>query len=286
MADETTKRRVKLGLELQRAREAAGMTQARAAAALGCQQAKINKIEAAKSAISPDDLAILLKVYDPPVDVRNEIRLLAAPGGPRRPAGMKLNVNYLQMLELEPQAREILSLHSERLPSLLQSELYLLRQYVRAGNTTHPTTLLRNQLQRTRILDLPDPPRYRALLSESSLHRMPGGRKADVVVDQAQHLLALCERHEHLSVQIVTYEANLPFFDSDVTILKFAGARRDVAYVEYAPDGRIFKGVAPVAEREKYWHEVEQAALTRDESRKYLNDLVTRARNGWRPGEV
>ena len=93
-------------------------------------------------------------------------------------------------------------------------------------------------------------PRYRVILSESSLHRMPGGRRPTLVEDQAQHLLDLDDDHEHVSIQILTYEADIPYLDPDFTVLEFDGTRpgahKDTVYVEYATEGRVSTGARPV----------------------------------------
>lgn len=274
MADDVTKRRAKLGVELRKARSAAKMTQAQAAAKLGCRQGKINKIETTQCAVSSSDLSMLLAVYDPPEPDRIAIQTLAAGGVP---TSSRSRV-YLQMRALEPDATEILSLHSERMPGLLQSEHYTRTQIARARSAADMASLLWDRQERFRLLAVENQPRYRVILSESSLHRMPGGRAPYLVAGQAQYLLDLCATHEHISVQILTYDADIPFLDPDFTVLKFAGAQSDVTYVEYATEGRILRRAKTVAERERYWYQLHRAALTYEDSRRFLHHVVTLAR--------
>lgn len=281
MAGRPGARRTKLGVALRDARRAAGMTQAQAAAALGCRQGKINKIETTHCAISPKDLSQLLQIYRVPDDATARIRTLATPD---RPTGTRPNPSFLQLLELERRATEILSLHSERIPRPLQSEYYMLTQFTRAGDPTDLASLLFDWQERARLFTVDDPPRYNVILSESSLHRMPGGRTPAMVVDQAEHLLALDRAHERVSIRILTFDADIPYLDTDFTVLRFA-SEKDLLYVEHATEGRIFRAAKPVADRVLYWNRVHHAALSVEDSRKFLESLVDQVRTAWRNTE-
>ncbi|OLF13090.1 hypothetical protein BLA60_07615 [Actinophytocola xinjiangensis] len=274
-------RRTRLGAALREARRDAGLTQALAAAALGCRQGKINKIETTHCAISPKDLNQLLQIYGTSEDTASRIRSLAVSAGPGHPADTRPSPSYLRLLELEQQASEILALHSERIPRPLQSEPYMLMQFTRSGESADLTSLLFDWQERARMFTADDPPHYRALLSESSLHRMPGGRTPSRVIDQAEHLLRLGRRHERVSIQILTFDADIPYLDADFTVLRFAGQEKDVAYVEYATEGRMFRAAKPVADRVLYWNRLRSAALTVEDSRKFLENLVDEARVAW-----
>lgn len=275
-------RRTKLGAALRDARRAAGMTQARAAVALGCRQGKINKIETTHCAISPKDLNQLLQIYNVPDDVASRIRALAVPSDPNRPVDTRPNPSFLQLLELERRATEILSLHSERIPRPLQCEPYMLMQFTRAGDRTNLATLLYDWRERARLFTADDPPHYNVILSESSLHRMPGGRSPALVIDQAEHLLTLGSTYERVKIHILTFDAKIPYLDADFTVLRFGDKEKDVAYVEYATEGRMFRAAKPVADRVLYWRRVHNAALSVEDSRKFLEDLIDEARTAWR----
>jgi transcriptional regulator with XRE-family HTH domain len=275
---DAAKRRAKLGAELRNARAEAGMTQTQAAAALGCRQGKINKIETSQCAISPKDLSKLLAIYEVRAERRAEIRQLATHAGPGVPAHSRSNTAYLAMRAAEQRAAEVLSLHSERIPGLLQSEHYMLKQYALAGDGTDLATLLLDRQERAQVFANDDGPRYRAILSESSLHRLPGGRQPILVIDQAQHLLSLCESHAQLSVQILTFDADIPYLDTDFTVLTFGGREKDIAYVENVTEGRIIRGARPVADRLEYWQGMRHAALSPEESTEFLRDLIEKMR--------
>jgi transcriptional regulator with XRE-family HTH domain len=263
---------------LREARRSAGLTQAQLANELGCAQSKVNKIEAGMSQAKPRELDIWLIVCNVPSKQQVRIRALAPTVGSAR-----VSRAYMEMLTLQGQATEILALHGERIPKLLQSEGYTLRQYEGAGVLGNPSFVLREKENLSKLFTQEHPPSYRALLTEASLRRMPGGLKPDLVIDQATHLLTLMAAHPHVSVQIVTYAAEIPWLEPDFTLLKFEG-ERPVVYAEIATEGRIYRDSKLVAGRVEYWHQLQRAALTRDESRAWLDNLIKQAEADLRTG--
>lgn len=282
VTDEAAKLRTQLGRRLRQARDAARMTQIAAGAVLACGQSKIAKMEAKLVTISTRDLNKLLAAYDLPAEEQHEIRQLAAQVTPGTSATTKANVPYLDMLAAEPEADEILSLNSERIPSLLQSEHYLVAQYELAGNPMDKGVLLASMGERLEIFGKTSRlRRYRVILAESSVHRMPGGRNAGLVIDQAQHLLKLVDTYAQLEIRIVTMDAKLAYFPADLTVLKFDGRARDWVYLESgAGFGRKLTTANAVVEHEDSWQMVHRAALSADDTRKCLTDLVAAARAG------
>lgn len=278
VADEATLRRSELLARLRAARLAAGMTQTRVAAALDCSQGKINKIETGVSNIQPDDLNALLRLYNVPESERNEIKSLTALVGPAVPGRPRFSPAYLELLERERTAVEIRALHSERIPRLLQCERYLLTQFRHAGDSTDPTTLLFTQAERAKIFSQDNPPRYRVVLAESALHRQPGGRTPSMAIDQAKHLIDLGKSHPRVSIQILTYGAELPFLEPDFTVLKFGGRARDVAYAEHIATEIVFHRAKALRHVVAYWDQVHRAALNVDDSQAFLHDLIERAK--------
>lgn len=276
---DATRRRAELGAELRKARDHAGLTQKQAATFLGCTQSKITKIETAASDVKPHDLERLLRLYDPSEALLLKIKTLAALPSPglteiaRRP-----HAAYVRLLDKEPRASVVLALHSERIPCPLQSNPYRLKQYQLAGDSTAQAVLMLDRNHRAEIFTDPArTTRYRVLLSESALHRLPGGRTPDLLVDQAKYLLELTERYERLSLQIVTFTADIPFMDADFTVLKFSDPKDDVAYVDTNIDAQLIEGTQRVADREKYWHRVQRAALSTEDSKKFLHGLMDAA---------
>jgi transcriptional regulator with XRE-family HTH domain len=267
--------RVKLAELLTDLRKTKKLTQAEAAARLGCHQPKINKIETVQTTIKAADLSKLLAIYEASQDQVAEAMQQLALTRPGPNAGTRPNSLYLRMVSAESEATEILVLHSERIPSLLQSDYYMLCQYRAADDATDETLLMETREERESLLDGNNKLRkYRIVLGESSLRRMPGGR-SQITIDQAEHLLNLTEKHERLELRISTYESHIPFMPTDITILQFEGGQRDLLYLENGISGRIYEGKDAVADHLDLWRMVYDAALSVDSSKKFLRDLIT-----------
>lgn len=267
--------RVRLSALLLEARKAQDLTQAEAARQLGCRQPKINKIETVQTVIKPSDLTKLLLIYgatDAQIAEAMELQALTRPG-PN--AGARANPQYLKMQAAEAEATEIVMLHSERIPSLLQSDYYMLTQYRAADDHTDETLLMETREEREALLATDNKlNKCRIVLSESSLRRMPGGRER-VMTDQADHLLRLMEKHDRLELRISKFDSPIPFMPTDVTILRFDGDQKDLVYLENGISGRIYDGKDLVAEHLGLWQMVYDAASDVDGSKKFLKDLIT-----------
>jgi transcriptional regulator with XRE-family HTH domain len=275
IVEDATTRRQHLGRLLRRARKAAGLTQAAVATRLGCGQAKINKIETTLASIDLPTLEKLIELYAAPADEADELRRLAEldqRGGPARTKYSNTMAAFALLTEVEPEAHEILCWHSERLPRPLQSEMYILKQHGSLLTDDHGVTrVLRERAARTKVFTVPNPPRYRVILSESSLHRMPGGRSPQLVVDQIQHLQTLIAEHERLQVQILTFDADIPYVDSDFQLLRFAGpTQEDFAYIEYPDGGRTVRGASTLRNYIDHWNTLHEAALSLADSVTFL----------------
>lgn len=255
---------------------AAGLTQSTVATALGCGQAKINKIERTLVSISPDELRTLTDLYQLAPDKACELRELAEQdqaGGPPRTRYSTAWSAYAELSDHEPEAREILCWHSERIPAPLQSEPYRLR-LLQARTSEDALRALSQLRARRQIFTMADPPRYRAVLSESSLRRMPGGSRSRLVVDQAEHLLRLIEQYKQIELRILPFDADIHFVDSDFEILRFDSTEiADFTYIEYPGGSRKFKTDGELREFQEHWDLLHAAALDHEESRIFLRGL-------------
>lgn len=281
MADEATeRRRWQLGRELRKARVDAGMTQSVAAKVLDCRQGKINKIEKTLVAVNMAELNKLLDAYQVAAKKAAELRELAADDGHRsRPKSEPRSLAFRKLSDLELDATEILCWHCEGIPGPLQSELYMLRQFhADAEPTSEVVQLIRQRVARTRIFTAEDPPLYRVVLSESSLHRMPGGRSPEMTLDQVEHLSTAIRNHEQLTLQILPFDAPIRYVHTDFVIVRFDGDEDDFTYVEYPGDARIIKDIT---EFEKHWRELRDAALSPDDSIKFLDRFAEETRAKW-----
>lgn len=280
-----TARRRQLGRALRKAREDAGLTQSAVAKKLGCGQGKMNKIETTLVSISVDELDKLIIIYAIPDGKAAALRELVSQDhrdGPRRTSSSPTWSAFEQLRDLEQDAREILCWHGERIPKPLQSEYYMLQQHHADTKPTSEVVRLVRQLEaRARIFSIDDPPFYRVILSESSLRRMPGGASPRLVVDQVEHLVDLMTRYKSFTLQILTFQADIRFVDTDFQILHFAGDEPDFAYIEAPGGARMFERPDEVREFEAHWDELSAVALSQDDSKLFLEELDNETKAAW-----
>jgi hypothetical protein len=190
---------------------------------------------------------------------------------------------FAYLSDMEQNATELLSLHSERIPGPLQSEFYMLCQF-RAHdlNTPEVVELMERRQARTALFTTDDPPRYRVILSESSLLRMPGGPQPHLEVDQIEHLLGLMSAHAQLELRMLPFTATAAFVGTDFVLAHFAGEVSDFAYIEYPGGATLVRAKRNLAALGKHWHELYEVALGRDETIKFLDQLAADARRRWR----
>lgn len=253
-----------LGRMLKEARYKAALTQQAAALNLGCSQAKIAKIEAGRTKVSPDDLTTLLDLYSPPPDLIQHIQDAASEQW--KAAG--LSPQSLAQSDLEHRAIEIRVWHSERIPLPLQHEHYSLN---RLKPTDDLTFLFKYWKMRTQVFTMEDPPAYRVILSESSLYRLPGGYTPDLAVDQMEHLLRLIDQHERLSIQVLPFSAPIVYVPGDFTLVHLPEDQQDVVYPEPTNDDTFpIKSAKQVRLFKDHWHKLIMAALSLEDSEKFI----------------
>jgi transcriptional regulator with XRE-family HTH domain len=263
-----------VGRTLRKLRNDAGVTQEAAAKRLGCGQAKINKIETTLCRISMEQLDMLIEMYGVEPDMAVRLRKAAAQDledGPRR-TDMSA---YTVLTERELEATEILCWHSERIPGPLKSERYALRQRRPELADGKVTQVLRKRKARMRVLTKPDPPRYRVILSESSLYRVPGG-DPEMVLDQASHLLQLMADHPRLELRILPFTADVPYVDSDFELLLFDDPEIfDFVYVEDPGGPRRSEKRLELKKFRAHWSTLDAAALDVAETKEFLHNLLS-----------
>jgi transcriptional regulator with XRE-family HTH domain len=267
-AKRPTQRDLQLGQALRNARNAAGVRQGQAAKLINCRQPTMARIEAGKKVPTRDELDTLLANYGSVQYA--EIERLA---GLDDSDSLDLNAKFDAMLRACEQARAIHTLHSERIPMTLQCERYALKQYSLFDGSIQPTAVLRLRDRRIRVLSLPDPPAIHAIMSVSSLLRMPGGQE-DLVREQAAHLLTLLETTPHLTLHVLLMNGDIPYIDTDFTVIKAPNRRDDAVYIPFGLDGQLIKDRSRIDERETYWRQALDAALTADETLHLLRGLA------------
>lgn len=270
-AQRPSEQKTQLGEALAEARREAGLRQRDAADLLGLSQPSIARMENGRKSPTQDELCRLLERYDPSQELRERIEGLTFPEEEENGPG--LNPKFDGMLSASEKAVAIHTFHSERIPMTLQCERYALKQHCSVDPSVQPLTVLRRLARRTRIFTIPKPPEYHAIMTVSSLLRMPDGQ-LDLVKGQAQHLLNVLAAAPTLTLRVLDLAAHIPYIDSDFTMLRMPDRKENMVYVPFGLDGQLIKEKAKIEERERYWRMAEEAALPEEETRDLLRFLA------------
>jgi transcriptional regulator with XRE-family HTH domain len=204
-------RRRKLGTELRRQRDLAGLTSGEAARLVGWHQSKVSRIETGRSSVRPEDVATLLDAYgvgDP--ELRELLDALAgegAQGGWWQEYREVLPSTYRDFITLETDARRARTLETTVVPGLLQTPAYareLTRSVLPQLAPRQAEALVDVRIARQAVLRADPPLELWAVLDEAVLRRGVGG--PEVMAAQLRHLVELGSL-PHVRLQVLPFSA-------------------------------------------------------------------------------
>ena len=246
-----TGRRRRLGAELRRLREAAGLTIDRVAEALECSQSKVSRIETGQVSATPRDVRDMLALYRVADDRREAMVQVAREARQRGwwqkfvdvPDGVPAYVG------LEVAATSIDVYMSLIVPALLQTADYAravigaVRPDLPGGEIDRRVEL---RMRRQALLDQEQPPALRVLLDDTVLRRPVGGPA--VMAAQRRRLLEDAARPA-VTIRVLEAESGAHAgMDGPFTIFGFpAAAERDVVALDSAADALYLEDPEDVA---------------------------------------
>ncbi|MER6627255.1 helix-turn-helix transcriptional regulator [Streptomyces sp. NPDC000987] len=203
-----TLRQRRLGAELRKLRERAGLTATGAAARLGVNQGRVSMIETGRSPLSADRVRSLAHAYDCAdaalVDALASMAQRQTPGWWDSYRD-HLPVGLIDLAQLEHHAAALRVALVIHIPALLQTTDHAralfreavppLRQYEIEHRVSH-------RIKRQEILHRENPPPYTAVIHECALHMGYGG--PTTVRAQLQHLLEMSQL-EHVTVRVIPF---------------------------------------------------------------------------------
>ncbi|WOX10040.1 helix-turn-helix transcriptional regulator [Streptomyces sp. N50] len=271
-----TLRQQRLGTELRKLREHAGLTSSAAAGQLGVKQAQISSIEAGRYAVSADRVRTFARAYSC-ADLALVDALAEMTGGRMRgwwdeyrehlPAGL------IDLAELEHYAAELRVAMVIHIPALLQTTDHAralfrgvfppLQQYEIEHRLTH-------RIKRQGILHRADPTPYTATIHEAALRMGYGGR--DIAAAQLKHLISMSELPQ-VTVRVVPFGRE-SFHGTGQGIDYVAGAvpQLDTVQLDTHHGCEFLDGEAQLSKYRSVVDHMEANALTPEASR----DLVHR----------
>jgi transcriptional regulator with XRE-family HTH domain len=204
-----TARRLRIGVELRRMRERAGMTAAEASRSLGTTQAQISNIEANRFGISAERVRTLAHIYgctdQPLVDALADMAADRTRGWWEEYRDT-LPPRLLDLAEMEHHAAALRVTQVINIPGLLQTPEHaraLFRQAVPALRPHEIEYRISHRIKRQAILHREQPPPYTAIVHEAALRMQFGGR--EVARAQLKHLTEISEQ-TGISLRVIPFD--------------------------------------------------------------------------------
>ncbi|MFF0110222.1 helix-turn-helix domain-containing protein [Streptomyces hirsutus] len=218
-----TARQRRLGVELRKLRERAGLTSTEAAQLLGTKQAQVSNMETGRQPVSADRVRTLACQYDCPD--KDLVEGLAAMTGERRRGWWEeyreiLPSGLLDLAELEHHGTSLRTAHTSGIPGLLQTRDHAREVFHQVVPDLSPPDLEHRtsfRIKRQAVIFRKQPAPYRAIIHEAALQMRFGGR--DVAKRQLQHLLKMSE-YPNISIHVIPFDAG-----------GFPGAGQPIYYV-------------------------------------------------------
>ncbi|MFJ8532955.1 helix-turn-helix domain-containing protein [Streptomyces sp. NPDC093591] len=275
---EPTARQLRLGVELRRLRDAAGLTGREAAASLGVSSAQINHIESGLTGVSEERLRRLAANYactdEELISALVAIATNRAKGWWEEFRGA-LPTPFLDLAELEHHATFLREIQFLYIPGPLQTEDYarsIFSDRIPKLPNSELELRVRHRMQRKAILEETDPTPYEAVIHEAALRIRVGDRAASRA--QLAALLDLSEA-DHVTVRVIPFD--LDGFGGSWTAMMLAGGavpKLDTA-VRDAPHAAAFiDSEAQLGVLRTLFRRVEAASLEPERSRDLIHRLA------------
>jgi len=272
-----TVQRRRLGIELRRMREQAGLTIEQVAKAIDCSDSKVSRIENGQVSATPRDVRQILDLCGVGGEQREALVQVATEARQKGWWQAYGDTLVVALVGLEAAATTIRTYELACVPGLLQTADYA-RTVIRTSRPDlHPKQVERwvgLRMARQGLLSQDDPPALFAVLDESLLHRPVGGR--GVMRDQ------LCHLAEAAALPTVTLQV-LPFaagehagMSGPFTIFGFAdSADPDVVYLEHAKSDLYLESLEEIQRYILAFDRLRATALTPDDSVAFLATLAS-----------
>jgi transcriptional regulator with XRE-family HTH domain len=271
-----TVRRRRLGAELRRYRELAGLTIDHVADQLDCSASKISRLETGQTGSSPRDVRDMLTLYGVGETELEELLTVARETRQRgwwQPYGSILTGAYVGF---EAAANRIRSYEAQCVPGLLQTPEYA-RSMIAAVHTGRPIeetdNRVRVRLGRQALLTHDDPVFFWCVLDEAALRRPVGGH--EVMRCQLEHLLREASR-PNVTLQVLPMSAGEhPGMEGSFVIMSFPDdADPDTVYVTMATGGVFQEKPDDVSRYVTIFDWLQEMALPSAESAEFIASMA------------
>ena len=274
-----TARRLILGSQLRKLREASGISREDAGYAIRGSGSKISRLELGRVSFKERDVEDLLTLYGVTDPEEREafldmVRKSNQPGWWHRYNDLMPSW-FQDFVGLEESASRIQTYEIQFVPGLLQTEDYA-RAVARQGRPEASSEdiehRVRLRLQRQKMFTRPNAPRLWAVIDESVLHRPIGGRQ--VLHAQLEHLLDITALPT-VTLQVLPFELDRSAAEGAFTILRFAAPEiPDIVYLEHLCGALYLDKPEDVEVYTKASHRLAVDAQTPEQTRQTLKSLL------------
>ncbi|MFE9767836.1 helix-turn-helix domain-containing protein [Streptomyces sp. NPDC005808] len=273
-----TARQLRLGAELRKLRDAAGLKATEAATLLGANSAQMSQIEAGVAGVSEERVRRLASHYscadDELIDALVAWATDRTRGWWEEYRGL-LPTPFLDLSELEHHATFRWDVDFLHIPGLLQTEEYALGVFshrVPALPQSELALRIEHRMKRRTIIDGAQPIPYKAVVHEAALRIRVGDRAASRA--QLDRVLELSEA-DHVTVRVIPFDLDR-FIDAGSAMVYAGGAVPKLdTVVRDAPHGSAFvDSEAQLSSFRTLFRRVEGVSLEPARSRDFIHRLT------------
>ncbi|MEV7776457.1 helix-turn-helix transcriptional regulator [Kitasatospora sp. NPDC086791] len=272
-----TLRQRRLGTELRRMREQAGLGGSQLARELGIQPAQITQMESGKGGISPERLKTIASVCmcanQPLIDALASMASERGKGWWEEYRGT-LTIDFLEVAELEGHAERITFCNTVYIPGLLQTREYASAVFARlipplpAQEIETRTTF---RLRRQNVVRSGETP-LRAFIHEAALRMQFGGPV--VLIDQLAALLDDSER-PGISVRVVPFAIDtFPGAGENLIYAEGPVPELDTVEMDVSQGALFFDSPANLAKHRTVFSSLDSTALSEEQSRDFIRSIM------------
>ncbi|MFD7411525.1 helix-turn-helix domain-containing protein [Kitasatospora purpeofusca] len=273
-----TLRQRRLGTELRRMREQAGFGGSQLARDLGINPAHVTQMEAGKTGISVERLrtiaALCMCVNQPLIDALADIITTRGKSGWWEEYRGELATDFLDVAELESDARRLVTYTTTFVPGLLQTTAYASALFSQTYPPLPPHEVeLRTSFRMRRQLMVQSAATpFCAFIHEAALRMQFSGPKD--LAEQLEALLAQSER-PNISLRIVPFGVDsVPSPSENFTYAEGPVVDLDAAQMDTGHGGQLFDAPAHLARFRALIAQMGSTALSEERSRDLIQSIM------------
>jgi transcriptional regulator with XRE-family HTH domain len=273
-----TQRQMRLGAELRKLRESAGMSSREAGELLGGNQAQISHIESGRWGVSAERVRRLAAFYSASdgqlIDALCDMAEERGKGWWEEYRGI-LPPGFLNIAELEHHATRLRYAQALTIPGILQTEDYsrsIFRQVIPELPEQEVEARVQHRLRRREVLERDTPTPSEAIVHEAALRMRYGGRK--VALAQLRYLLEAAQ-WSSVTIRMIPFTADA-LIGSAQAMLHASGPipQLDTVQLDGSFGGAFLDASAQLEKYRSIYRSLEGIALNVNESRKAINRIA------------